>query len=130
MSIITKLSSREAIPVSIGELTLWCEEFKASAVKSFSEEATVSGDTVITNSCSHSLKLIFSGRICSEESPVSFVQSVNNMLRTQESFNVEYRGLAFSQCRIQSFSAEDRGEDFINASLTLVTAENVSLSGG
>lgn len=130
MSIAAKLSSRESVSVSIGDITVWCEEFKASAVKSFSEEATVSGNTALTNSCPHSMKLTFSGRICSEDSPLSFVMNANNMLRTQESFDVEYRGLLFSKCRVQSFSAEDKGEDFINASLTLVTAENVSSDGG
>lgn len=131
MSCTAKLSSREAIPVNIGEnLTIWCEEFKASAVKSFSEEATVTGNPTITNSCPHSLKITFSGRICNEESPILFVHNANNLLRTQAGFNIEYRGLIFNQCRIQSFNTADGGEDFIKASITLITAEAVSLSGG
>lgn len=121
----TKLTSREAVPVEIGELRLYCEEFKAAGVRSFSETASVSGVDVITNSCPKAMKITFSGRICDEESPLGFITYANNMMRSADELDISYRGVEFSGCRIQSFSAEDRGEAYISASITLITPNNV-----
>ncbi|MBP3309214.1 MAG: hypothetical protein J6L05_00155 [Ruminococcus sp.] len=121
----TKLTSREALPVEIGSFRLYCEEFKASGVRSFSETASVSGDDIISNSCPKAAKVTFSGRICDEESPLGFIVYADNMMRSAAELDISYRGVEFSGCRIQSFSAEDRGEDYISASITLITPNNI-----
>jgi len=120
---VTTITNREAIPVVIGNMTLWCEEFKAAAVRTFSEEPLVSGGGAITNTCPKAMKLTFSGRICG--GPADFVKAASDMLRSGQKFMVTYRGLVFSGCRVQSFNSEDKGEDFIYAVITLITAEAV-----
>ncbi len=123
---VTTITNRESVPVTIGTLTLWCEDFKAAAVRSFTEESLVSGGAVVTNTCPKSMKLTFSGRICSGDAPLDFVKTASDMLRSGESYTVTYRGFAFGNCRVQSFSAEDKGEDFAGVSVVLVTGDSVS----
>lgn len=123
---VTTITSRESVPVMIGTLTLWCENFKASAVRSFTEDPLVSGGAIVTNTCPKAMKLTFSGRICSGDAPLDFVKTASDMLRRGESYTVTYRGFVFGDCRVQSFNAEDKGEDFANASVTLITEDNVS----
>lgn len=119
----TELTMRQAIPVHIGTMTLYCESFKTSAVRSFSEEASVTGNDVITSSCPRAAKITFSGRVCNPENPINFVRTASSLLRSSNKFNVAYRGLIFKSCSVQSFTADDRGEDFISVSITLVSAD-------
>lgn len=123
MNSVAVISERESVPVNIGSMTLWCEGFKAAAVRSFSEEALVTGGGTITNSCPKAMKLTFSGRIC--EGSDDFVRQASDMLRSTEVFSVVYKGLVFSGCHVQSFNSEDKGEGFVYAVITLVTAEAV-----
>ena len=58
----TAMTSREAFPVTMGDLTVFCESFKASAVKAINEENTVNGKSLMTSSAVRSLRLVFSGR--------------------------------------------------------------------
>lgn len=123
MNSVAVISEREAVLVNIGSMTLWCEGFKAAAVRSFSEESLVTGGGTITNSCPKAMKLTFSGRIC--DGADDFVRQASDMLRSTEVFSVVYKGLVFSGCRVQSFNSEDKGEGFVYAVITLVTAEAV-----
>ena len=123
MNSVAVISERESVPVNIGSMTLWCEGFKAAAVRSFSEESLVTGGGTITNSCPKAMKLTFSGRIC--EGSDDFVRQASDMLRSTESFSVVYKGLVFSGCRVQSFNSEDKGEGFVYAVITLITSEAV-----
>lgn len=122
MNSVTTITNREAAPVAIGEMTLWCEDFKVAAVRSFTEDTLVTGGGTITNTCPRAMKLTFAGRICG--SP-DFVKSASDMLRSDQPYTVTYRGLVFSGCRVQSFTAEDKDEDFIFAAITLITNEAV-----
>lgn len=123
---ITTITTREPVPVTIGSLTLWCENFKASAVRSFAEEPFVSGGAAVTNTCPKAMKLTFAGRMYSGDATLDFVKTAYDMLRSGESYNIIYRGLAFGRCRVQSFNAEDKGEDFICAVITFITEDAVS----
>lgn len=125
MNSVTTITNRESIPVDIGSLTVWCESFKASAVRSFTEEPLVSGGETITNTCPRAMKLTFTGRVCSKGAPLDFVKMASDLIRSDQSYTVAYRGLVFSGCRVQSFNAEDKGEDFIYAVISLITAEAV-----
>lgn len=124
MNTVTTISAHESQPVEIGGFTLWCEGFKASAVRSFREEALVNGGEVITNTCPRAMKLTFSGRIFSGGGLES-VKIISDMLLSGQSYEVTYKGLFFSQCRVQSFNIEDNSNDFIQAVVTLITAEQV-----
>ena len=123
MNSAATITKREAVPVDIGSMTLWCEEFKAAAVRTFAEEPLAAGGGTITNSCPKAMKLTFSGRIFG--GPLEFVKTASDMLRDDTTCSVKYRGLVFSGCHVQSFSSEDKGEDFIHAAITLISAEAV-----
>lgn len=121
----TVLNSREAIPVKIANFVLYCEEFKASAVRSISEEPTVMGERAVTRSFPRAAKLTFSGRICNETNPLDFVMKANNALHAKVKYDISYRGITFLNCTLQGFTAEDSGEDYIKASVTVVTSDNI-----
>lgn len=121
----TVINSREAIPVTIANFVLYCEEFKASAVQSISEEPTVMGKRAVTKSFPRATKLTFSGRICSETNPLDFVVKINNVLHAKVKYDISYRGIVFLNCTVQGFTAEESGEDYIKASVTVVTSDNI-----
>lgn len=121
------LTLRQSIPVTIGEYVLYCEQFKIIGVKNFSESPVVSGDGIITNICQRGTKITFSGRICDEDSPLKFISYADSMMRSESVFEILYRGIRFSGCRIQEFTAEDSGEDYILSSITLISSSSVAV---
>jgi hypothetical protein len=118
------LTFREAEPVAIGSYTLYCERFSASAARDISETSTVTGNGIITGDGQRASRLTFSGRVCDENEPLSFLRYIGNMIRGSTSINIEYRGIVFSGCRLQKYEVEDNGDDSINASVTFIT-ENI-----
>lgn len=119
---ITALIKREPAAVKIGKLTIYCEGFKASAARAVAEESSADGAAVITNNASRSTRLVFSGRVCTEDEPMSFVLAVNDMIRSGEPFTAEYMGLRFFECRLLSYSYEDKGGEAALASVTLLSS--------
>ena len=128
MSEVTELSYREAVPVVIGGSTLYCERFRAFSVRRINEESDAAGGTVITNNATGSTKLIFTGRICTEGSPEDFIYSFNELVHSASAIAVEYMGLSFTGCRILSYSFEDRGGEWADVSVTLMTSETITRS--
>lgn len=123
MSIISEISSREAYPVHIGTITLFCERFQLTGTRQFSETASVDGTDIITNSSRKALKITFEGRIPFEQFPLYSAADADDILYLGTASDVEYRGIVFPQCRILSFSFKDEGEDFIRCVITVYTAE-------
>ncbi len=120
MSII---NIHESVPVNIGGVTLYCEKFRASRARNFSENNTVSGDVVFTNSGKKAVRLMFSGRICDENNPVSFLVNINNLMKNNSTFSIEYKNIVFGQCRVQSFVTDDNNDNFISATVTVISTE-------
>lgn len=124
----TALIKREAVPVEIGGLILYCEGFRASAVRAVNEESSADGGTVITNNSSRSTRLTFSGRVCTGDDPMSFVLAVNRLIRSAETFAVEYMGLRFPECRLLSYNYEDKGGEAALAAVTVLSCGNTEES--
>ncbi len=122
------ITKREAVPVVIGGYTVYCESFKASSVRNISENPTVDGGTVISNNSSRTTKLIFSGRICSDNSPADFIFSFNDLVHSAAAFQVSYMGLVFNNCRMLAYSFADKGGNWADISVTLVTADTITRS--
>lgn len=122
------INSYESVPVQIGNFTLYCEKFKSSGNKNFSEQNTISGNEIITNSGKKAVRIIFSGRI-SGDNPLDFLVSVNNLMYSTEKFSVEYKNTVFGQCQVQAFVVNDENNDFISATVTLIALEVSTKSG-
>lgn len=118
----SEVCSREAVPVTIGQLTLYCESFRASASTVISEQPSVIGDTVITNQCVRASKLTLSGRIYCGDSELSVLTEIDNMNGSGGN-TIVYRGVRFPNCTVQGYSAEDRGDDMLYVTLTLAAPE-------
>lgn len=119
----TVISSREAYPVRIGALLLYCDNFKASCSRNYAEQATTDGSTVFSNTNKRALKVTFEGRIYEPNNPLYFLRYADGFMTSGTAFQVEYRGTLFSDCYVQSFIAEDKGDDYIYASITLITSK-------
>ncbi len=128
MSAISELSCREAVPVTIGGSTVYCERFRAFSVRRINEEPTADGGAVITNNSTGSTRLVFSGRVCTDNSPGDFVYSFNDLVHSASAITVEYMGLSFSGCRMLSYSFEDKGGEWADVSVTLMTSDAVTRS--
>lgn len=118
-----------SVPVNIGGIVLYCEKFKATGTKIFSEQNTVSGEGIITNYGKKAVRITLGGRICEAESPVGFIARMDALMKSDEVFGTEYKNTVFGKCRVQAFSAEDENREFISVSVT-VTAEEVSEKSG
>lgn len=129
MSVSAAVSAKEAYPVRVGALLMYCEHFKASGTRVFSEKATVSGDTFFSNVNKKALRITLEGRIYDEYVPLRMLLYTDALMNADTPCTIEYRGMTFTNCRVQSFSAEDKGEDYIYASITLVTVECSQQSG-
>jgi len=122
------INSYESVPVQIGSFTMYCEKFKSSGNRSFSEQNTVSGDEVITNSGKKAVRIILSGRI-SGDNPLNFLVSINSLMCSTEKFSIEYKNTVFGQCQVQAFVVNDENNDFISATVTLIALEVSAKSG-
>lgn len=116
------LNAHESVPVQIGGFTIYCEKFKSAGTKSFSEQNTVSGNEVITNSGKKAVRITFSGRICGENY-MDFLVNINNLMYSTEKFSTEYKNTVFGQCQVQSFVADDQNNDFITVTVNLIATE-------
>ncbi|MDE6035755.1 MAG: hypothetical protein K2G36_07595 [Ruminococcus sp.] len=121
------INKKESVPVKIGDFTVYCEKFKSTGVKNFSEQNTVSGNEIITNSGKKAVRITFSGRICSEKT-LEFLVKINDMMYSTESLSIEYKGTVFGKCYIQSFTVDDENNGYISVTLTLI-ATDISLKG-
>jgi hypothetical protein len=128
MSTQTTLTLREPETVTIGPVSLVVERMKMTSVKDISEATTVSGTEVVTNAGRRVLRLTLTGRIHDDSGPMSFLLYINNLIPTNSGFTVTYRGLTFTGCHIQSFTAEDNGEEWIPVTVTLATPQSIVLA--
>lgn len=121
------LSERKSFPVRIGDIVLYCEGYKASAMRTLAEASTVSGSNIITNSAPRAMKLTLRGRVIPLGNKMQFVCTAYNMLRSKVLFNIDCRGLSCTGCTLLSFTAEDTGRDFINAEMTLASPNALTI---
>lgn len=115
---MSEICSREAVPVTIGQLTLYCESFRAVANTVLYEQPTVIGGTVITNKCAKAAKLTLAGRIYCGGGDLDVLTEINNM-NGSAGYSVVYRGVCFPDCTVQGYTAEDKGDDMLYVTLTL-----------
>lgn len=124
---MSTICSREAVPVTIGQLTLYCESFRAAASTVLYEQPTVVGGTVIANRCVKATRLTLAGRVYCGTGDIPVLTELNNM-NGASGLTVIYRGVRFADCTVQSCTAEDKGDDMLYVTLTLAAAaqaENV-----
>lgn len=124
---LTSLTKHEAVPVNIADTIIYCEGFKASAVRNISEESTVDGGSVFTNMACRSTRLIFSGRIFADAAG-DFIYSFNALIKGSGCFDVEYMGLSFANCHMLSYTLDNKGEDWAAVSVTLISNDNIRRS--
>lgn len=121
MSCVTTINFRKPEEITLGTMTVYCDRLKAAEIRNFTEETTVSGSDVVTNSAPRALRLTLSLRIADDDQPMRCIKEFSDILRSGTDINFTYRGLEFRNCHVQSFNAEDSGSDFVTASLTLMT---------
>ena len=126
---MSEICSREAVPVAIGQLTLYCESFRAAASTVLYEQPTVTGATIVTNKCAKASRLTLSGRIYCGDGALSVLTAINNMNGTG-GLTVDYRGVRFAGCTVQGYTAEDKGGDMLYVTITLASAAPAADIGG
>lgn len=108
-------------PVTIGNFTLFCESFFAERTRIFSEQNTTDGNIIFTNTGKKAMKITLKGRVYDDALPTRFLIATDALINSGEPLNFVYKGTVFKNCHIVSFSTEDKGENFIHASVTLIT---------
>ena len=125
MSEDVNITSRTAPCITMGNIDFYCDSMKVSAVNVFYEQPTVSGDTVVSNEYRKASRLEFSGRICGS-TRFETMAELNNMIKSPQSFSVTYMGIIISGCRLQSFTFADKGLDYAEISVTLMTYQDMA----
>lgn len=123
MSDTTYVSAKKPMAVTLGSFTLYCEHFFAERTRTFSEQNTSGGNIIFSNTGRKAMRITLKGRVYSEGLPASFLISVESLISGSDTVSFQYNGAVFNECRLLSFSYEDKGEDFIYASVTLITPE-------
>ncbi len=119
---MTEIKTRKPPCVDFGYFKLYCDSFRAAAKTVLTEVPSVTASTVMTNKCRHSTHLFITGRVYNEEMPMLIAGIINNM-QGAAGFTVKYRNMKFEGCTFCGYTAEDRGEDFINVTVELATID-------
>ncbi|MBR2284242.1 MAG: hypothetical protein IJ874_07475 [Ruminococcus sp.] len=128
MNDVTELCSREACPVAIGDITLWCDSFRIVNDSVYYEQPSADGDNVLTNRYRRSPRVTLSGRVyCGDEMPAMLAALVA-MVGASAGFDTEYRGLSLTSCRVQSCTAEDGGGEFLDVAAVLAVFGGISVA--
>ncbi|MBO5163757.1 MAG: hypothetical protein J6B75_04850 [Ruminococcus sp.] len=117
---MTEVKVREAFPVKISNLTMYCESMKFSAETAIYEHSTVTGYPIMTNKCRKMTRISFTGRVYNDKTPMRLAGLANN-LNSYEGVEIIYRDIRFYGCIITGFSAEDSGEDYIKLTINAAT---------
>ena len=126
MSSSTSLTHKEAVPVVFGDHTVYTEKLKVTMTRILNEASTYSGTGVFTSNVYRAVRITLTGRISDDDDPMDFLIFLNTNLRSQRTFNFNYRNAHFTSCYIQHFEVEDIGADYTSVSLTLFTMERIS----
>ena len=122
MSTSTYITSRRAVPVSIGTMQLYCEGMTIAAKRIIAETSTVSGGGTLTGSAPRCAVINMKGRTFDESSPLHSAAQLDTLLRSSAALTVRYRGLVFEDCRILTYEVTDSGRDYVSLSVTLSSA--------
>jgi len=122
MSTSTYITSRRAVPVSIGTMQLYCEDMTIAAKRVNAETSTVSGSGTVTGSAPRCAVVNMKGRTFDESSPLHSAAQLDALLRSHSTLTVSYRGLVFDDCRILAYEVTDSGRDYVDLSVTLSSA--------
>lgn len=123
------ICNREAVPVEIGQLTLYCESFRAAASAVLYEQPTVVGRTLVTNKYVKAARLTLTGRIYCGSGAAEVLAELDNMSGAEVG-DVVYRGVSYPDCIVQSSAAEDRGDDMLYVTVTLAATSSAEPAEG
>ena len=115
---MTTINERKSEPVTIGAVTLYCEELSVKAAVTYREEPTVTGGSEITNHQRRRTKVTISGRCLGRGT--TFILAMNGMLNASYSSGIDVGEIRFTGCHLQSFSAEDKGGEYISCTVTFL----------
>ena len=121
------ITRREPVPVQIGTVTLFCESFRAEGSAVVYEQASVSGETVVTNRYKRSSVLTFTGRVCGSAAEV--IAALDGLAGSGSTIALSYRDLDFTGCTLRSYSAAEDG-DIVSLTVTFITQDSFTLTGG
>lgn len=121
------ITKREPVPVQIDTFTLFCESFRAEGSAVVYEQASVSGDTMITSRYKRSSVLTFTGRVCGSAAEV--ITALDGLTGSDSSLALSYRDLGFTGCTLRSYSAAEEG-DIVSLTATFITQDSFTIAGG
>lgn len=123
------ICKRRAEKVSIGYIQMYCDHFILTGHTQFYEKTSLMGHDKITAKCPRSTKITFIGRMYRESDPLYAARIVSSIGRNMNC-SVTFRGIVFHNCEISDFKFEDKGEDFIYMTLTLITTDTITAFPG
>lgn len=126
---MTLINKREAVPIKIGSVNMYCEKMKISAKTDVFQANTISGSSLITNKLKRLTHISLSGRIYDPSRPLILAVMANSM-NGSENIDVIYRNIKLQKCIVTGFEANDTGEDYIDLTINLATASSILLYTG
>ncbi len=111
-------------PVTLGELTFVAERYQLTAQRIFSEQSSVDGNMLFTNTAQRSRRIVLEGFWVTDSDPSTLLLTLDACLAENTSFPLTLRQMFFADCRIVKYTAEESGCDpIMKCRLELIAPE-------
>lgn len=106
----------------LGDTELSVQTYTISGQRIFAEQASVSGDPLVTNCSRRAGKIILEGMWVTDKDPEELFSVLEEYIRENTSVALTLRKMHFPDCRIAKFTASESGtEPFVSVRLELIS---------
>lgn len=103
------LQEKRCFPVAIGEQTFYVEKYQLSGVRQFTEQTTVGGKSVFTNSAIRARRLYLDGRFLRTDPPSVLLLQLEAYLKENRTFLAELDGVRYVMCQLTRYTVQEDG---------------------
>lgn len=108
--------------VSLGDVSLYADKWEISSQRIFTEQASVTGESIVTNLSNRCSKIHLEGIWVTDEKPRQLMMTLDSFISENASFPLVLRELVFEDCRLLKYSLSEKGEEpFIKISIDLIS---------
>jgi hypothetical protein len=117
----------------LGDIILYINKWQLCGQRIISEQSSVNGVNLVTNSSERFKHLFLEGIWVNDEEPKSLIVKLDELIHNDTTFTVNLHHIKFTECRLIKYTALDGNfEPYINLKLELLAVsppEEVSTDG-
>lgn len=105
--------NKKGFLINIDTIPFYIQKYNITGVRNFSEQSTISGNTIFTNCNLRAKKLIVNGVFFRSESPSELFYQLDKALCNDKIFSFSFAGMKFSNCHLYQYAGEEDGTDML-----------------